>query len=120
MDQALEISNGEQALISSECSPYQDLIRQSNKVPRLDNLLATLLGWILFVGFVVFPGTFTPMSHAGIFSHSHLRRVAQLTTQNVPLVWIATASCLLGALGLSWLWLTYKNNYIWLVGRIFL
>ncbi|THV46116.1 hypothetical protein BGAL_0415g00060 [Botrytis galanthina] len=40
--------------------------------------------------------------------------------KNIPLLWIASFSCGIGAMGMLWLWHTHRRNYVWLLNKIFL
>ncbi|TGO78666.1 hypothetical protein BELL_0058g00080 [Botrytis elliptica] len=46
----------------------------------------------------------------------HILHVAK----NIPLLWIASFSCGIGAMGMLWLWHTHRRNYVWLLNKIFL
>jgi hypothetical protein len=109
-------------------------------IPRLHNILASFFTvrplspspnhlptnatkWILLAGFVIFPGTFTSLqsldNNTEITSStaaSHLLK----SVKHIPLLVIASISSILGALGMLYLWFRHKDNFVWLLNRIFL
>lgn len=42
------------------------------------------------------------------------------TVQNISLLWLAVICCIVGVLGMVWLWWRWQENYIWLSSWIFL
>lgn len=101
-------------------SPYTTMVVESHNVQTRYNVLAAFFHWLSLAGFVVFPGTFASLSRIGVFNSPVTGRAIQLATRNVPLLYLAGFCCLLGGLGLAWLWWTIRHNYVWLISRIFL
>lgn len=101
-----------------------EMLLQLDLVPRIHNILSAFFGWLVLAGFVVFPGTFTSIEKLS----TDPDLAAELPTagaildraQNLPLLIVAAVACGLGALGLLWLTFRWRNNYIWLLNRIFL
>ncbi|TEY70298.1 hypothetical protein BOTCAL_0107g00110 [Botryotinia calthae] len=51
--------------------------------------------------------------------HATTRHILH-AVKNIPLLWIASFSCGIGASGMLWLWHTHRRNYVWLLNKIFL
>ena len=93
-------------------------------IPRRHNLLAAFSTWILLAGFLIVPGTFTSVEK----SHRLAEEAAQTAITNtifhkikhVPLLWIACSCCVVGGSGLAWLWWRWRQNYVWLINKLFL
>ncbi|KAF9223172.1 hypothetical protein BS17DRAFT_706724 [Gyrodon lividus] len=95
---------------------YMNMLLALDDIPPLFNLMASFFTWILLAGFVLFPGTF-----ASLKSQPSNETEAQLLSLiNQPslyvIAWICTG---IGASGMTWLWWRWKNNYIWIINRIF-
>jgi hypothetical protein len=88
--------------------------------PNLDNFRAALYSWITLAGFIVLPATFTSLENSGSLSDSKSGQIVQDVVQNVPLLAIAGLGCLVGTVGSCWLWYKWRDNYVWLLARIFL
>lgn len=92
-------------------------------IPRLHNILIAFFSWILLAGFVIFPGTFTSLStlenRPSVTSNEAASAILH-TVKNIPLLVIAGACCGIGAAGMVWLWWKWRDNYVWLLNRIFL
>ncbi|KAJ4420049.1 hypothetical protein N0V82_004621 [Gnomoniopsis sp. IMI 355080] len=97
---------------------YMDMLLQLDLVPRMHNILSSFFGWLVLAGFVVFPGTFTSIEKLTTTSATANAILGRL--QNLPLLIVAAVACGLGALGLLWLTVRWRRNYIWLLNRIFL
>lgn len=94
-----------------------------DKIPRLHNILASFFGWILLAGFVVFPGTFTSLQklqNNAIVQQSEAATEILNTVQSLPLLVIAALCCVVGYAGNIWLSLRWKNNYVWLLNRLYM
>ncbi|WXC67575.1 hypothetical protein SNK03_013384 [Fusarium graminearum] len=101
-------------------STYDRMVVESHEVPLRWNFLASLSNWLLLAGFVVFPGTFTSIGRSGVLDRHEAGRLIQRAVRNVPLLYIGSFSCIIGIIGLGWAWWNVKNNWFWLVYRIFL
>jgi len=93
-------------------------------IPRLHNILSSFFTWILLAGFVIFPGTFTTIQSSIDNDESIQNNEAANTilgaVQNTGLIVIAGVCCGVGALGMCWLWYRWRDNYVWLLNKIFL
>jgi len=92
---------------------------QANEAPGSDNLLAAIYSWITLAGFIVLPGTFTSLENSGSLSDSKGGQVVQDAIQNVSLLAVAGLCCFAGTVGSCWLWCKRRENYVWLLARIF-
>jgi hypothetical protein len=101
---------------------YIDMLLELDNVSKLHNLLASFFTWILLAGYIVFPATFNKLSSKDLDAEAHnaLQAHALATVRNVPLLYVAAFACGIGVLGCVWLWWTHRNNYVWVINRIFL
>ncbi|KAL8285056.1 hypothetical protein RB597_002236 [Gaeumannomyces tritici] len=86
---------------------YMHMLLALDKIPRLHNILASVFTWTLLAGFVVFPGAFTTSPGAP-------------PTTAPSLLPLAVALTSLGALGLAWLGVRWRRNYVWLLNRVYM
>ena len=125
-------------------TPYMNMIMSLDRIPRLHNILAVIFVWLLLLGFVLFPGSFTrterqpsvsseqPPNNNSNNNNSNNNnegtaiRVRQITVdvplslaQRVALV-LASVFILTGAFGTAWLALRWRRNYIWLLNKLYL
>jgi hypothetical protein len=105
-------------------TPYVEMLLNLDTIPRLHNILAAFLGWLLLAGFVVFPGTFTSIQES-LSNDQGLQGNATASTilngvKNIPLVVVAAICCGVGALGMIWLSVLWRDNYVWLLNRLYL
>ncbi|KAI9048424.1 hypothetical protein LZ554_007260 [Drepanopeziza brunnea f. sp. 'monogermtubi'] len=98
---------------------YMTMLLALDTIPRLHNILAAFFTWILLAGFVIFPGTFTSLRSLEDTSNEAAAAIVK-TVKNIPLLVIAGTCCGVGALGMLWLWWKWRDNYVWLLNRIFL
>lgn len=100
------------------------MIVEANEIPWEYNVLASTAHWILLAGYLVVPGTFTSMKDSNTISDklesNKAGKVILDTIQNPPL--LATACILFsgGCVIMSGLYWRYKDNYIWLVNKLFM
>lgn len=105
---------------------YMEMLLHLDQIPRLHNILSSAFTWILLAGFLVVPGTFTSFKNSQAFkeadsdesnavAHAIVRSIA-----NIGLLWVSGAFCIIGGLGCIWLWFCWRQNYVWLLNRIFL
>ena len=91
-------------------------------VSPLHNILASACVWILLAGYIVFPATFNSlqMSSFDDKADTKLKAEALATARNLPLLYVAAVACGVGVMGSVWLWWKHRQNYVWVVNRIFL
>lgn len=101
---------------------YMEMLLGLDTIPRIHNLLASFFTWILLAGFLVFPGTFTSLQKYESSNKSGPAIEHQIlhTVANVPLLWVAGACVIIGAVGMVGLWFRWRRNYVWLINRIFM
>jgi hypothetical protein len=104
---------------------YVQMLLELDEVPRFQNILAAFFTWVLLAGFVIFPGTFTSVQESEKIQEvsengNPAERVLIKAVKNVPLLWIAGACCLVGAVGLVILWIKWRKNFVWVINRVFL
>ena len=103
-----------------------EMLLHLDKIPRLYNILASLFTWILLASFIVVPGTFTTFKESKAFQdadHSDDNEVAHAIAHsiaNIALLWLAGSFCIVGIVGCILLWCRWRENYVWLINRIFL
>lgn len=116
-------------------TPYLNMIMSLDRIPRLHNILAVVFVWLLLLGFVLFPGSFTRTERQPSVSSEQppnnnnegtTIRVGQITV-NVPLslaqrvaLVLASVFILTGVFGTAWLALRWRRNYIWLLNKLYL
>lgn len=102
---------------------YMTMLLDLDTIPRLHNILASFFTWILLAGYIVFPGTFTSIQDSTtnplIENNTTAEKVLK-HVKNAPLLWIAGFCCGIGVCGMAWLWWRWRNNFVWLINRIFL
>ena len=99
---------------------YSQMVLEANEIPARDNILAAASLWILLAGYIVLPGTFTSLQNSKSLSNSEAGKVVQRAVQNAPLLGVAGICCVTGVIGICWLWHTWRQNYFWLVNKLFL
>lgn len=91
-------------------------------VSPLHNVLASAFVWLLLAGYIVFPATFTRLQSDSIDQKADntFKEATLRTVHNVPLLYVAAFACGVGVVGCLWLWWKHRNNYVWVIHRIFL
>ncbi|KAJ5084787.1 hypothetical protein NUU61_009366 [Penicillium alfredii] len=103
---------------------YVRMVVESDQIPWKHNVLASAAHWVLLAGYLVIPGTFTSLQKSdslnGTLGSSEAGEVILKTIQNPPLLAMACVLFLLGSMAMGWLFWKYRDNYIWLLNRLFL
>jgi hypothetical protein len=102
---------------------YMDMLLAMDTIPRLHNLLSSFLTWLLLAGFIIFPGTFTTISNLdnnAQIQDNHTASTILASVKNIPLLVVAGVCSGVGAAGMIWLWWRWRQNYVWLLNKIFL
>jgi hypothetical protein len=113
--------------VSQDLEPQPILMdawtRMKIEVPKIlyANMLASLFTWLLLIGFIFFPATFSMIrnSHA-LDGMGKVSNVIVRVSQTIPWLGVAIVCCACGVSSLSWLWLGKSQNFIWPGDRIFL
>ncbi|KAI0165312.1 hypothetical protein GGR52DRAFT_581942 [Hypoxylon sp. FL1284] len=95
------------------------MVAESRNVPTRSNVLATIFHWVTLAELILLPGTFSSRDRIGMLQRAATGTAMRHAIRNMPLLYVAGGACLLGGLGISWLWWTLRHNYVWLVSRIF-
>ncbi|KAI1655481.1 hypothetical protein F4813DRAFT_160591 [Daldinia decipiens] len=83
------------------------------------NILASILHWISLAGLILFPGTFAYFDRISMLRRTEAGRALRRVARNIPILYVAGCACILGGLGVVWLWWTVRHNSIWLISRVF-
>lgn len=97
---------------------YTNMLLALDRIPRLDNLLASFFTWLLLAGFVLFPGTFASLQTVSVGGTVTVEALHAI--QHVSLFVIAWICTGIAAMGMIWLWWKWMNNYVWIVNKIFM
>ncbi|KAI7785974.1 hypothetical protein LA080_005635 [Diaporthe eres] len=103
------------------------MLLQIDKIPRAHNIFANLFAWMVLVAFVLSPCNFTGFPADSSLMVSDKLSSIPLTTSStlkkipsIPLLAICCVFFFLGILGMLWLAVYWRRNYIWLMNRIYL
>jgi hypothetical protein len=102
---------------------YIDMLLAMDTIPRLHNILSSFFTWILLAGFIIFPGTFTTIANLDNNSQiqdNHTASTILASVKNIPLLVIAGVCSGIGTGGMVWLWWVWRQNYVWLLNKVFL
>lgn len=102
---------------------YMSMLLNLDTIPRLHNILSSFFTWILLAGFIIFPGTFTSIAKFQddpTVQQSKAASELLKDVKDVPLLYIAGFCSGIGGLGMIWLWFRWRENYVWLLNKIFL
>jgi hypothetical protein len=100
---------------------YVSMLLHLDDIPRLHNILAAFFTWILLAGFLVIPGTFTSFkNHTSGSNDNAVEEAIVQSIAHVGLLWVSGAFCVVGVVGCCWLWFLWRQNYVWLINKIFL
>lgn len=123
-------SKGQQQQGAGFQTRYMNMLLNNRKIPRSHNILSNLFAWMILLAFVIAPGNFTSPTAAtvklGVKNDAAVASTPLSTTTSlnrIPSVALLAASCsifALGALGMTYLALCWRHNYIWLINRIYL
>jgi hypothetical protein len=103
------------------------LLHQSQVIEKTPiwNILAAAFTWILLAGFIVLPGTYTNFQNSDIIKtaeqdQNNLGNKILTSVAHTGLLIVAGALTGIGLLGITGLWLKWRNNYIWLINKVLL
>ncbi|RMD40316.1 hypothetical protein DV735_g4808, partial [Chaetothyriales sp. CBS 134920] len=86
---------------------YMEMLLQYDQVPRSHNIIVAISTWLLLVGFVLAPVTFTNMA------------VSVKGIVHIGVLWVSAVCCVVGGAGCSLMWFRWRRNYIWLLNNLF-
>ncbi|KAE8332982.1 hypothetical protein BDV39DRAFT_166113 [Aspergillus sergii] len=88
------------------------------------NFLSGFASWILLAGYLVVPGTFTTLQSSHTVKQeldtNPTKKAVLSTIQNPPLIGISCSLLVIGALTMTYLFFRWKQNYFWLINRLFI
>jgi hypothetical protein len=96
--------------------PYLDMVKESREIPLRHHIAAAFSSWILLAGFILLPGTFASLDTLEL--NDEVGRRLHSLGQNIPLLCLAAVCCSLGVIGITFLWVRFRYNYIWLLDNI--
>jgi hypothetical protein len=94
------------------------MIIDADSIPRRYNVIAFVSSWLIHTSYLVVPGTFTSLG--GHLDIGDSRHAVADTVKNVPLLPVAGLCCVVGSVGLGYLWHRWSLNFVWLTRNIFL
>jgi hypothetical protein len=100
-------------------TPYMVMCIQADQARRRYTIGAAIFTWLVLAGYLVVPNTFTSLQSSKTLSDTKGGQILQSTVQNVKLLPLAGALCLIGTVGSCWLWSRWRTNYVWLLRNIF-
>jgi len=111
--------------IPSVQTRYMDMLLSQDTIPRLHNILASFLQWVLLAGYLVLPATFNSIRNSDEVQTSSedgniAAKTALAAVQNLPLLYVGAFCTGIGLLGKFLLFLRHAKNYVWLVNKIFM
>ncbi|KAL4745865.1 uncharacterized protein BDW70DRAFT_166201 [Aspergillus foveolatus] len=103
---------------------YMQMLLDLDYIPWYYNLASSTANWVLLAGYLVIPGTFTSLQKSDTLNDSLSKtktgQAIIATVQNPPLLVIACTFLVVGAACMAWLFWERRDNYIWLVNRLFI
>lgn len=103
---------------------YTQMLKEEAQMDWKYNLCAGVANWVLLAGYLVVPGTFTSLKESNEVEQqlqkNNAGRALLKTIQNPPLLIIACVFLTAGGLTLGWLSSIFRDNYTWLINRIFM
>ncbi|KAH7363985.1 hypothetical protein BKA65DRAFT_490136 [Rhexocercosporidium sp. MPI-PUGE-AT-0058] len=101
-------------------SRYINMLLHIDEIPWWHSTLASLFTWLLLAGYVILPGAFTSIRNSRVLSEEAgaAGKAVVKAAQTWPVLTVASVCCVGGASGMCWLWVKWRNNYIWLLRKI--
>lgn len=97
---------------------HETMVLGAETIQRRYSIMAFISSWLIHTSYIVLPGTFTSLGNR--LEQTEGGRLAADTVNNIPLLPLAGICCLVGSVGLGYLWRTWCSNYVWLTRNIFL
>ncbi|KAE8371414.1 hypothetical protein BDV26DRAFT_302789 [Aspergillus bertholletiae] len=103
---------------------YIQMLLELDYIPWFYNVFASAGHWVLLAGYLVIPGTFTSLQKSKALNESlennNVGHAILKSIQNPPLLGISCFLLVLGSILMAWLAWERRNNYIWLISRLFI
>lgn len=94
---------------------YMNMAMSTERIPRAHNILSNVFAWMILLAFILAPANFCGQADDDDYD--------VVSYKPIPSTALLAASCTifgLGSLGMLWLALCWRRNYIWLMNRIYL
>ncbi|KAK4200678.1 hypothetical protein QBC40DRAFT_326308 [Triangularia verruculosa] len=111
-------------------TPYMSILLSLDKIPRLHNILSTFFLFLLLVGFIIIPGSFTSSTRPpsdpdsaipiNLGSNTSPDKKLLLTKANTATMVVGFVFIIVGTFGTAWLGLKWRRNYVWLLNKLYL
>jgi hypothetical protein len=88
-----------------------------DSIPLIHSILASASTWLLLAGFVILPTAFETLDSAKLSGTS---QTIYRSVHHVPILILASISSIFGVLGMLFVWLKNRMNYIWITDKIFM
>ncbi|KAH7303368.1 hypothetical protein B0I35DRAFT_384077, partial [Stachybotrys elegans] len=96
------------------------ILENAKEVSYLHSLGAKACTWLLLAGYLTFPSTFASLQDSQFLHESgKAGNYIASAVENVPLLYVASFCCAFAAIGLIYLWVRWRHNYVFLMDRIF-
>jgi hypothetical protein len=103
---------------------YMHMLLDLDYIPWYYNVISSITNWVLLAGYLVIPGTFTSLQKSDLLnddlSTNETGQAIVASIQNPPILAIACAFLVMGLTGMVWLFWKRRDNYIWLINRLFM
>jgi hypothetical protein len=100
------------------------ILLEPDYIPWFYNTSVSAAHWALLAGYLVVPGTFTSLQKSDFLTKgletNRTGKTILSSIQNPPLLAVACLLMVLGSVMISWFTWERKENYIWLVNRLFM
>ncbi|SPQ22153.1 2a480a41-21f9-4083-ad49-37d2db8d5f7e [Thermothielavioides terrestris] len=112
--------------VGASQTPYMNMLLSLDKIPRMHNILVSVFVWILLVGFVIMPGSFTSLKRkqdgqSVMFPVGEVSGEKRaITPGNTAAMVVGFACIVAGLFGSAWLALRWRRNYVWLLNKLYL
>lgn len=103
-----------------------NMAMSTERIPRVHNILSNVFAWMILLAFIIAPANFCSDSDGSVkvdVKNGAPASTPAVSYKSIPSVALLAASCSifgLGLLGMLWLALCWRRNYIWLLNRIYL
>ncbi|PWY96005.1 hypothetical protein BO94DRAFT_552807 [Aspergillus sclerotioniger CBS 115572] len=104
---------------------YMQMLLELDYIPWFYSVLAGAGHWVLLAGYLVVPGTFTSLQEKTkdldeVLTKDSVEESVIKAIRNPPLLGISCSCLALGVTLMLWLSWERRNNYIWLVNKLFI
>lgn len=114
--------------VPSTQTRYMEMLLHLDRIPPIYTIIAAGSTWILLASFLIVPGTFTSFKNSDVFKaaqdnegdKNEIAKTIIDSAANIGLLWLSGALCIIGGFGCLFLWFRWRNNYVWLVNKVFL